>query len=322
MSAPKFDPWFRNRLIRDAMYAATYERMVVDPSVYLMGEGAGVKVHFDCREIEKNFPDRVITLPISEDANTNFAVGMALGGVTPVVDVISSDFLFRTMDAICNTAAKQAHTSGPRTIVIKAEFLTGGPTTGQRIEAMFTGVPGLEVKLPSNPWDAYWSMRGALARKGVTIIFEDRMIEDATTPKHHQGPVGNPDDLGLRECLYPIRQHGTGVTVVSYGIMTRKLLAYLPSTVEHIDLCSLYPLNVDVVAESVAKTRRLLVVEPDIVHGGIGAEIVASVAERVSGFRVKRLGMPRKVIPVSYEVQQRWLPSEQDVLRALSEFMA
>jgi len=106
--AVKSRTWARNRLIRDGIYRAIHEQMRTDPSIYVLGEGAHMKVHYDAPYIEKDFRDRIITLPISEDGNTNFAVGTSLVGVKPIVDVISSDFLFRTMDSICNTAAKLA----------------------------------------------------------------------------------------------------------------------------------------------------------------------------------------------------------------------
>lgn len=129
--AVKSKTWARNRLIRDGIYQAIYEQMMVDPSIYLFGEGSHMKVHFDAPYIEKDFQNRIITLPISEDGNTNFAVGTSLVGIKPVVDVISSDFLFRTMDSISNTAAKLNHVSAdidkPKTIVIRSEFFLGGP---------------------------------------------------------------------------------------------------------------------------------------------------------------------------------------------------
>src|SRR5579859_3822549 len=87
----------RNHLIRDAIGLGIYDCMKTDPSIYLFGEGASMKMHFDCPAIEKEFPERIVTLPISEDGNTDFAVGASLAGVKPVVDVITSDFLFRTM---------------------------------------------------------------------------------------------------------------------------------------------------------------------------------------------------------------------------------
>src|SRR3990167_7243486 len=183
----------RNHLIRDASWRAVYDAMK-DSLVHLFGEGAAVKAHYDAPDIERDFPDRVHTMPISEDGNVNFAVGAALMGVVPIVDVISADFLYRAMDSICNTAAKLDFVTGkPHTIVIRAEFLTGGPTTGQRPEALFTHIPGLRVVIPSTPRDAYGLMKSALATPGVTLFFEDRMISDA-------GPF-HPADLKVGESV-------------------------------------------------------------------------------------------------------------------------
>ena len=136
MTTPKVSPFQRNRFIRDGISRAIYETMRKDPSVFLFGEGAWVKMKYDAPQILEEFSDRIVTLPISEDANSNFAVGASLLGIKPIVDVITSDFLYRTFDAIANTAAKlnfvapQGET--PKTIVIRSEFLLGGPTTGQR----------------------------------------------------------------------------------------------------------------------------------------------------------------------------------------------
>lgn len=314
----KRDPWFRNRLIRDGIYHAIYERMRVDPSVFIMGEGSHMKVHFDAPAIEKEFGERVITLPISEDANTNFAVGLSLAGIVPIVDVISSDFLYRTMDAICNTVAKENYVDNPRTMIIRSEFMTGGPTTGQRIEALFTHIPGLNVVIPSNPVDACGLMRTALIRKEATIFFEDRMIEDKTTnSKDRYDSTSLPPAIPFGSAK--IRRSGNKVTVVSYGLSLRKLdslFQVFDSQYELIDLRTLYPLDIDTVINSVKKTGALLFVEPDVMHAGVGAEVVASVCEQVK-CRVARLGGPRVTIPACRDLQDLLVPSDEQVLTAL-----
>ena len=127
----KRDPFFRNHLIRDAIHAALYAKMKRDPRVVVLGEGAGMKMRFDAQEILRDFPERVVTLPISENGNTDFAVGLALGGMVPVVDIITADFIYRAFDSIANTCAKMGEVGEARTMVIRAEFMTGGPTTGQ-----------------------------------------------------------------------------------------------------------------------------------------------------------------------------------------------
>ena len=360
-----FDPWFRNRLIRDGILAAIHERMQQDPSIYILGEGAHMKVHFDSPSIERDFPDRVITLPISEDSNTNFAVGLSLAGLTPIVDVITSDFLFRTMDAICNTAAKQATVSEPRCVVIRAEFITGGPTTGQRIESLFAHIPGLRVVVPSNLRDAKILMLEALQHKGVTIFFEDRTIPDSA-----QTDAG-PHTLDIN-CIYPldpqrpvpaarvtnfILPYPPKTTVVAYGLTASQLQkprALLcsgcngdggrhpranpseaeaadprpfgpcpgcyggwDSTYELIDLRYLYPLDIETILESARRTKRLLVVEPDSTFMGIGAEIIAQVAEEVPGCKVKRLGAPRMTIPACRDLHSKLLCTSDEIIAAI-----
>ena len=319
------DPWHRNRLIRDAIYQAIYERMKTDDSIYLMGEGSHMKVHFDAPYIEKEFPDRVITLPISEDSNTNFAVGMSLAGVKPIVDVITADFLFRTMDSICNTAAKENFVAeDKKTIIIRAEFMTAGPTTGQRMEALFTHIPGLNVVIPSNPLDARGLMSTALKQKGVTIFFEDRMIEDKTTFRSDmidENPIW--EDIPIGEAK--VRRIGSEITVVSYGLTLRMLELLLEKNdldCELIDLRTIYPVDYECIAKSIEKTEVLLIVEPDITYSGVGAEIAAQIGERcflTLNHPVKRLGAPRTTIPASRHLHDLILPSEDEILNTIGE---
>jgi len=319
----KKDPWHRNHLIRDGILAAIYETMKIDPNVYILGEGAHMKVHFDAPKIEAEFPDRVITLPISEDANSNFAVGMSLAGLIPIVDVISSDFLYRTMDAICNTMAKAETVGDPRTMIIRSEFMTGGPTSGQRIEALFTHIPGLRVAVPSNPYDAYGLMRTALETKAVTIFFEDRMIEDASIPSGltaYDEKKGEIHRLAGWDGARGVTS-GSRATVVSYGLTQRVVedtLANKNCTI--IDLRMLYPLDVEMVLACVQENNKLLIVEPDVKFMGIGAELAAQVAEKLPGCKIKRLGAPRVTIPASRDLHDAIMPSPEQILAAVEAF--
>jgi pyruvate/2-oxoglutarate/acetoin dehydrogenase E1 component len=295
--------------------------MKVDPSIYIMGEGSHMKIHFDSPQIEKEFPDRIITLPISEDANTNFALGMALAGAKPIVDVITADFLYRTMDSICNTVAKSNFVSDPKTIVIRSEFMTAGPTTGQRPESLFTHIPGLNVVIPSNPLDARGLMDTTLETKAATLFFEDRMIEDKTT---------FPDDMDTYLDIIPlgkakIRRKGRKLTIVSYALTLRMLDILIETKnldYELIDLRSIYPVDYDLIAESVKRTGRLLVVEPDVAYAGVGAEIASQISERCFDYLahpVTRLGAPRTTIPASRSLHDFMLPSEKRILEVAEE---
>jgi pyruvate/2-oxoglutarate/acetoin dehydrogenase E1 component len=322
----KRDPFHRNRKIRDAMYRATIEAMRERPEIYLMGEGSHMKVHFDCPELEKEFSERVITLPITEDANTNFAVGLTLAGLVPIVDVISSDFLYRTFDAIANTAAKQATVAEPRTIVIKAEFLTGGPTTGQRIESLFAAIPGLRVGVPSNPDDAYAMMADALKHPGVTVLFEDRMISDSELDQFLYKPLQKWATQSATPPKGAVSRIPDGI-IVSYGL-TQHILRWHGWA--SLDLMWLYPLDLAVMLNNLkkrvlycnAKEQSLLIVEPAQTFLGIGAEIAAQVAEALPGVRIKRIGAPRCVIPASRELHDQMLPTIEQVKAALKELEA
>lgn len=314
----------RNRLIRDGICRAILSRMKQDKSIVLMGEGAKIKQWYDCREIHDEFADRILTLPISEDSNTNFAVGCAIAGLTPICDVITADFLFRTMDSICNTAAKNATVDTPRTIVIRAEHLTGGPTTGQRFESMFARIPGLSVCVPSNPVDACGLMLTALSHKGVTIFLEDREIPDegfTDTEKRpmYANPCWTPEPIPFGRAHLREGWGDDRTTLVTYGLCQRRIVSDPTNLARHdlIDLRTLWPLDMKTILQSVARTGRLLVVEPAIAFGGIGAEIVASVACALPGVRCQRLGAKRETIPTAREHHEALYPSVASILAAI-----
>jgi len=317
----------RNHLIRDAIGLGIYDCMKVDPSIYLFGEGASMKMHFDCPAIEKEFPERIITLPISEDGNTDFAVGASLAGVKPVVDVITSDFLFRTMDGICNTAPKVNFVTETveerKTIVIRAENITFGLTTGQRLESLFTHIPGLNVIYPSNPKDARGLMRTALKHPGVTLFFEDRMIPDSETSPKDIEDSGDDIPFGKASLVH----EGDILTVVSYALTLQRARKVIEAgNLQHrcdlIDLRSLYPLDMDMIRKSVRKTGRLLVIEPDITHSGVGAEILAEIAES-SDIKMTakpyRAGAPMTMIPASQFLHKDLIPTEERIKMVIQE---
>ena len=318
------DIWFRNHFIRDAIGKALYDKMKEDPSIYLMGEGSHMKMRFDSPDIAREFPERILTLPISEDANTNFAVGASLIGVKPIVDVITADFLYRTMDSICNTAAKTDYLYPGRTIVIRAEFMTGGPTTGQRLESLFCHIPQLRVVIPSYPDYAYELMKQALDYKGITIFFEDREIKDSE--------FASFDSRALIKSF-----NGDKLTVITYGLTTRQLhrLIYehnLQNSVDLIPLQTICPIDWEMIYAHAKHTGKVLIVEPDMAYMGVGAEISARIGENCEvGFqemedpikiKVKRLGMKRTVIPASLGLHDQLQPSDTDIVKTIEEMIA
>jgi pyruvate/2-oxoglutarate/acetoin dehydrogenase E1 component len=325
LSKEKRDVWFRNGLIRKGICHAIHERMKEDPTVYLIGEGAHMKVHFDAPDIERDFSDRVITLPISEDGNTNFAVGMSLLGLKPINDVITSDFLYRAMDSICNTAAKLnfVQPDEPKTLVIRAEFLIGGPTSGTRQEAMFPHVPGLRVAIPSNPIDAHGLMLTSLTTPGVTIFYEDRMIKDTDTKESEKLEMGLVGPIPFGKAM--LRHKGKELTIVSYALPLKNAEKVIESNnfdVDLIDLRTLWPLDMLTILNSVSKTKKLLIVEPDVNVNGIGAEIIARLSEiGLVHAKYDRISSPYSSIPASFGLHDIMIPSEKVIKVGIEEML-
>lgn len=321
---PKFDPWHRNGLIRSAIGQALHEEMQADPAVHLFGEGCERKVHYDAPAIERDFPERVHTLSIAEDCNNGFAAGAALLGVKPVVDIITADFLYRAMDSLANTLSSlnfvRAQGEPPKTILVRAEFLTAGPTTGARPEAALTHIPGLNVAVPSTPRDAYGLTRAALHTPGVTVLFEDRMIADALLLPKDCGPLDAVVPLGQATMR---RTHAAPrLTLVTYGLMRQvveEAIKDVDVALDLIDLRSLYPIDWKTIVDSVRDTRRLLVVEPDVCYAGIGAEIVATLAGKpdVDLRWVRRLGGPRVTLPAAMTLHPKWMPTQAEIAEAV-----
>ena len=327
----KPSPFSRNHLIRDSIGWALHAAMTEDASIHLFGEGCQVKVHYDHPEIERDFSSRCHTMPIAEDGIVNFAVGAALMGVKPVVDLISSDFLYRAMDSICNTAAKAnfAKPDAPITLVIRAEFLTGGPTTGQRNEALFTHIPGLNVVVPSTPRDAYGLMLTALNTPEVTLFLEDREIEDDGYFMSEDLEVGATVPLG-KGLVRDMGPRG-GVAVLTYGVMRQRVeeavrAARYPARDRFdwdsvdctiIDLRTLYPLDWDLLRKAVDRTGALLVVEPDVQYGGVGAEIAAWAGEQ--RIPARRLGAPKITVPAAQAMRQSFMPSRESIIAAIRD---
>lgn len=332
-------PFYRNHLVRDAIGHALYDQMKLDPSIHLFGEGAEIKMHYDAPQIEREMPNRVHTLPISEEGNVNFVVGASLVGIKPVYDVITADFLYRAFDAIANTAAKlKLFTQGESVtrvlplgdvileegncIVIRAEFLVGGPTTGQRPEALFTHIPGISVAIPSTPRDAYGLMKTALSWPGVTLFFEDRMIIDSEIkPQDEELPL-NQDRLPFGVANIRRADPNPRLTIITYGLMRQRVEAILEQdmAVELIDLRTLYPIDWGNIADSLNHTNRLLIIEPDITYAGVGAEIVATIAEQMPDVRVKRLGAKRSTIPAATSMHRHLWPTDEEIFGAITKW--
>lgn len=273
--------------MRWAITQAQDEEMERDERVIVIGQDIGRAggVFGLTRGLYDRFgPERVLDAPISEEALADLAVGAAINGMRPVLEIMFMDFMALTMDAVANQAAKTRYLSGGHIgvpLVVRTLGGAGfriGAHHGQSLEAWFTHVPGLKVIHPSTPADAKGLLKAAIRDDDPVVFVETKALLSAKSPAPPAGqviPIGKAD----------VKRSGSDVTVVATGRMVvaaldaAEVLAEEGIDVEVIDPRTLLPLDVDAIVQSVAKTGCAVIVHEAPRSSGIGAEIAAVIAE-------------------------------------------
>ncbi len=282
---------------------ALQQVMRADPRVVALGEDLGRGGVFgQYRGLPQEFgPERIIDTPISEANIMGAAVGMALAGLRPVVEMRVIDFALCAMDEIINQAAKNRYMFGGQgRVALVARMPIGiwsasAAQHSQSLEAWFAHMPGLVVVTPATAQDNYGLLKSSLASGDPVIYMEHKElwgVEGAVTAGL-EVPLGKANLLCEGGDL-TIVTWSRGVGIALEALSTNGFQGMSP---EIIDLRTLWPWDRDTVLKSVAKTGRLLVVHEAVQVAGFGAEIAASAAE-ATGCKVRRLGAPR--IPVGY----------------------
>ncbi|WP_219215973.1 alpha-ketoacid dehydrogenase subunit beta [Variovorax boronicumulans] len=299
-----------------AINQALADAMAADDSVVLLGEDiaeAGGSFKVTRGLIDRFGAARVIDTPISEATMASAAVGAAMSGLRPVLEIMFMDFVTLAMDALVNQAAKARFMFGGRTSVpMVARMphgggLSAGPQHSQCLEAWFAHVPGLKVVCPWSPQDAYSLMRSAIEDPDPVIFVEHKGLYAG------RGEV----DTGLRVPLGQARvaRSGTDLTLVSYGATVGTCLAVAEQLaaegveVEVIDLRTLQPWDEKTVFSSVARTHRVVVVHEAVQAFGVGAEIAARIAEDAFDeldAPVVRVGAPFMPVPFSSALEKQY----------------
>jgi acetoin:2,6-dichlorophenolindophenol oxidoreductase subunit beta len=313
-----------------AINEALHEEMARDGSVVVIGEDVGAPggAFGGTRGLLQAFGDkRVKDTPISESAIVGLALGAAMKGLRPVVEVMFADFLPVCMDQIVNQIAKTRFMFGGQftaPLVIRAPGgagLNAGPQHSQSLEAWFAHIPGLKVVMPATPADAKGLLKSAIRDDDPVLVLEHKALyaSSGDVPSgEHLVPIGKAD----------VRRAGKDVTIVTASRMVQhaleaaETLAGQGTDAEVIDLRSLTPLDKDAIFASVEKTSRLVVAHEAVKSFGIGAEISAMVAEEmidVLDAPIVRVGAPFSPVPFSQE--RDYLPSTADVVRAVEKVM-
>jgi pyruvate dehydrogenase E1 component beta subunit len=311
-----------------AIAQALADAMAADSSVIVLGEDVGeAGGSFSAtRGLRERFgAARVLDTPISEAALVGAAVGAALGGLRPVAEIMFMDFITLAMDALVNQAAKARFMSGGQCsvpMVLRTPHgggLNAGPQHSQCLEAWLAHIPGLKVVCPSDAASAYGLLRTAIADPDPVIVVEHKRLYG-----HRQevaAPLA-PVPLGVAATLRP----GRDATVVSYGAMVHvaldaaTMLAADGIEVEVIDLRSLQPWDEATVLASLARTHRLVVAHEAVEAFGIGAEIVARMAD--AGFDeldgpIVRVGAPFMPVPFARTLEAAYLPDAARIAAAV-----
>jgi 2-oxoisovalerate dehydrogenase E1 component len=316
----------------DAIRSALESELAADERVFLAGVdvGEGGNVFGLTRGLRERFGERVRDTPISETAVLGLAVGAAMAGLRPVVELMYLDFLGVCFDQLLNQAAKIPFMTGggaEMALTVRSQFGAGrssGSQHSQSLEALLAHIPGLTVVMPSTPADTYGLLRAAIEDPNPVVFIENRLLYGAKGP---QPPADHVVPIGTSAVV----RTGSDVTVVSVSRMVHEAIAAAEElaaegvSVEVIDLRTVAPLDMEPVLTSVHKTSRLLIAHEAVVPFGLGAEVAARVVR--DGFwdldaPIERVGAAFTPPPYAPELEQAWLPARQEIADAVRRLSA
>lgn len=311
-----------------AIREALREEMRRDETVFLLGEDIRHALWGVTKGLVDEFgKERVIDTPISENGIIGVALGSALTGLRPVAEIMFADFLTLCMDQIVNQAAKVRFLSGDQMnapMVIRSPIGLGrsaGPQHSQSFISWFMHVPGIKIAAPSNARDAKGLLKTAIRQNDPVIFIEALLLygsKSLVPEEEYTIPFGKAD----------VKKEGKDVTLVAISTMVPKAitacenLAKKGVDVELIDPRTLSPLDKDTIIDSVKKTTRLVIAEPECKTAGIGAEIAAIVAEEAIDYLdapIKRVAIPDSCIPCSPSLEKIVIPNEEDIIKTILE---
>ncbi len=316
----------------DAIREATDQEMARDPSVLVFGLDVDdpKAIQGTTRGLlEKYGPGRVFGTPLSEDAMTGAAIGMALAGLRPIHVHIRMDFLMLAMNQLINVAAKSRYMyAGKVSIPLVVRSMIGkswgqGAQHSQGLYSFFMHVPGLQVVAPTTPYDAKGCLIAAIREDNPVLFVEHRILHFQSGPVPANAYTVEPGRAR-------ITAEGQDVTLVGISQMQsecQKARLYLEEVgiqAEVIDPIWLSPLDINTIAKSVEKTGRLLVVDNGWVSCGASAEIITQVTERLQGhrqFRMRRMGFAPVTCPTAPNLERLYYPDSRTIAAAARDLV-
>lgn len=316
---------------REAMRQAMHDALSNDPRVFLMGEDVGK--YGGTYAVSKGFleefgPERIRDTPLSELGFVGAGIGAALGGMRPIVEVMTVNFSLLALDQIVNTAAVLRHMSGGQfsvPLVIRMATGAGRQLAAQHshsLENWYAHIPGIRVLAPATIGDARGMLAPALADPDPVIIFEHAQLYNL------EGEL--PEDWRCDISRAAVRRQGSEVSLIAYGGSLPKAqqaaeeLAALGIDAEVVDLRVLRPLDTETIAASVRKTHRVVVVDEGWKSGSLAAEVVARLAEDcLYDLDAPPLRLCSAEVPIPYarHLEEAALPQAAKIVAAVKELL-
>ena len=318
---------------REALREALREAMQVDPRVFLMGEDVGCyggSYAVSKGLLEEFGPERIRDTPLSELGFVGAGIGAALGGMRPIVEVMTVNFSLLALDPIVNTAAMLRHMSGGQfsvPVVIRMATGAGRQVAAQHsnsFEGWYAHVPGLRVLAPATVEDARWMLAPALADPDPVLIFEHAQLYNM----EGELPDGDPPKVDI--CSARVRRVGSDVSLITHGgclpkaLQAAKELAALGISAEVVDLRVLRPLDDATLMASVRKCRRAVVVDEAWRSGSLAAEVMARICEQAFfdlDAPLARVCSEEVPIPYARHMEEAALPQASKIVAAVQSLM-
>ena len=312
-------------IYREAIREALREALLDDPRVLLMGEDVG---HYGgCYAVSKGLlaefgPERIRDTPLSESGFVGAGIGAALGGLRPIVEVMTVNFSLLALDQIVNNAATLRHMSGGQLsvpLVIRMAYGAGRQLAAQHshsFEGWYAHIPGIKVLCPATVTDARFMLAQALADPDPVILFEHVML-------YNRQEIVDAPTLTMEQAA--VRRSGRDLTLITWGgnlpksMEAAEQLAQEGIEVEVLDLRCLRPLDKPTLFTSLKKTHRALIVDESWRQGGMSAEIAATLAEEAFWLLdapITRVCSAEVPIPYPAHLEQAALPSVEKIIAA------
>ena len=317
-----------------AVKEAMSEEMRRDPDVFFMGEDIGVycgAFGVSAGMLEEFGPERIRDTPISENGFVGAAIGAAITGGRPIVELMFSDFMSVCFDHILNQAPKMRYMFGGKVKVPMVLRTASGGGTGaaaqhsQSLETIYAHIPGWKVVIPSTPYDAKGLLKTAIRDDNPVIYLEQKLLyrtKGQVPEEEYTIPFGNAD----------IKRVGGDSTIITYGRMfhlcldAAARLAEAGIEAEVIDIRTLVPLDAEALIESVKKTKHCVIVHEAVKYAGFGGELAAVINESDAFYYldapIKRLGALYTPIPFNPILEKNCFPTVDGIVNAVRESLS